>query len=438
MVKANATYNRNLVYETQDLIVSAISQDFNNVGFSIADYDSFAFEQEDPLGMAFYTFAILETDYKSQEFTYKPDYWKYWMESRLESVIPTSYIDTELSAMGLILYALSRRQVLPDNAEKFIELVDDHFSETTGIYKNYLASVLVGLGISRLTGNEQLLTKIKDYINNQLTDHRINIYNDPKNLVVTYLWSKEFEDAQLRNSIKTEVFNKYETENYLDRDIIYLAYILIEEIGTFSRVKRQDIKLFIEESIKFIRNYTLEGRSAISPAITGAYGNDIALESPEMQDIYGYPNKPILSRILLSLGLLIEQKYVNSPHIFDGSEQLLRKTSAVVSYLIIFMSAGLLIFWCWGTADFINNFKTNFQTQALSGYAVGLLKVITSTLLLVISLFFMVMATIVPYYLLRNIEIKHTEALIKGWDFARKYVWYELGAGILINILTSL
>lgn len=438
IMKTKAKYNPNFVYETQEFIVSAISDDFNNVDFSIVGQDLLVFEREDPLGMAFYIFALLETDYISQEFTSKPEDWKYWLETRLENEIPTPYVDTELSALGLIVYALSRKEELPENISSFLTLVDEHFSETSGIYKNYLASVLVGLGVSRLTNNEKTLEKIENYIRNQLENSKKNIFNDPKNLVVTYLWSKETSNKQLSKSIRLEVFDRFEKENYLDRDILYLAYILFEEIGTFNRKERREIKRFIEESLRFIRDYTLENKSHNSAAIMSEYGKDIAFEyNEDVRDIYGYPSKPALSRILLSIGLLIEQKYINSPHLFDGSEQLLRKATAMLAYFVIFFGIGFLVFWGWGTLDFLNDHKTNFQTEELLNYILGFVKIIASTLLLVIALLLVTMALLVPYYLFRSMEINHSEALKKSLSVTKKYAGpAELLFAIAVELLT--
>jgi hypothetical protein len=437
-VSTETTFSPEFIYETQDLIVSAISQDFNNIDISIAGHQSFVFEKEDPLGMAFYIFAISETGYASQEFTYKPEHWKYWVESRLDNDIPTPYLDTEVAALGLIIYSLCRQEIIPQNSSNFIRLVDEHFSASNGIYKNYIASVLAGLGISRLDANEPLLTKITDYIKKQIAERKKNIFNDSKNLVVTYLWSKEVGDDQIRNSVRQEVFTRFKGGNYLNRDIVYLAYVLIEEIKEFSRDERREIKKLVNESLKFIRNYTLENQSLSCPAEKDYHGANIALQTRELQDLYGYPNKPILSRILVSIGLLIEQKYISSPNLFDGSEQLLRKYSAAVGYFLPIICVSLLAFWGWQSFDSINNFKTDFVTKEFLKVAIGFLKAILSTLLLLSGLFTAALAVLIPYYLINDTEVKHMMAIKKSLSFSRKAVGTEAGLAIIINILTSL
>lgn len=436
-VNMETVINPEFVFETQELIVSAISQDFNNIDVSIAGHNSFNFESEDPLGMAFYIFAILETDYTSQEFTYKPEYWKYWMESRLDSDIPTPYVDTEIAAMGLILYSLARKQVFPVNSIKFIRLVDEHFSESSGIYKNYITSVLAGLGISRLNNNESLLVKITGYIKKQLDERKKSIFNDSKNIVVTYLWSKEIKDDQMRSSARQEAFERFKSKSYLDRDMVYLAYLLLEEIKEFSREERREIKIFVIESLRFIRNYTLETQS-LSSAEVSEHGANIALQNADLQNIYGYPNKPILSRVLISVGLLIEQKYVGSPHLFDGSEQILRKYSAAAGYFLPLILISFLGFWAWQSFDLINDFKNDFQTKEFFKIAIGVTKVFFSTLLLLIGLFTTSLAVLIPYYLISDIEINHKAAIKKSLNFNRKAVGVEAFLAILINLFTSL
>ena len=435
MIKTGTSFNSDVVYRTHDLIASAIRQDFSNTDISIGNYASYVFERDDPLGMAFYQFAISETNYKSQEISSNPEFWKSWLETRLNEEFPTPYIDTEISAMGLILYSLSRKGIYPSNADKFIELANKHFTSKDGLFGNYLATVLVGLGISRLENNAEELSKFEKYIDSQINNYKKNIFNDPKNLVITYLWGKEIENPKMREDVRLEAFRKYSEEQYLSRDIVYLAYILIEEITFFSRSERNGIKTFIEDSLNFIVDYTLEGKLQ-SNAIKEEYGNDIAFESPEQWEVYGYSSKPPLSRIILSLGFLIKQKYIDSPNIFNSLEQITKKISGLIAFSVMPLLLGSLFAYLWGTLSILDNFKDDFATKQLSGILTGLLKGSASTLLLVLAITLVIFAGIFAYNIWKDIEVNLTKSITNTLKVMPKIIWGDLFAGILINLLT--
>lgn len=437
MIKTSTSFNSDVVYRTHDLIASAIREDFSNTDLTIGNYESYVFEKDDPLGMAFYQFAILETGYRSQELSANPETWNLWLENRLDNEIPTPYIDTELSAMGLVFYALSRKEIKPINSYKFIKLADENFSNESGIHNNFLATVLVGLGISKLENNGEVFSKFNRYIDTKVNDHRKSLFNDSKNLVVTYLWSKEAKNSKLREDIRLEVFNRYSTKSYLNRDIVYLAYILIEEIKSFSRSKRVEIKSFIEESLKFVVDYTLEGRY-LSNDVKKEYGDDIAFGDSQQWEIYGYPSKPPLSRIILSLGFLIRHRYVSSPNIFNSWEQILNKSTSVFAFFLIFAGLGLGSLYLWGTLEIINDFKVDFATQEFIRIVLGLVKAAFSSVLLTIGITLLITAVLLSYNIIKDVEINITRSITKTKEKILPLIRVELALAILVNILTSL
>lgn len=428
--------NQNLILDTQELIVSAIRQDFGTKNIQIAAYELPVIEEFDPLGMAFYTYAILETEYISQELASNPDTWKYWVESRLDNNLLTPYADTELSALGLILYALSDKQKLPENAYKFVDIANEHFSETKGIYQNFMATVLVGLGVGVVDSENPLFLKISKYIESKLQNNRQNIFNDPKNLIVTYWWSKQTENEELRSVVRNDCIERFKREDYLARDICYIAYVLLEEIKIFPRSERKNIKEFIEKSLQFIRNYTIERDFDLPKEVSGEYGSDIALGDQFSQDLYGYPSKPRLSRILLSVGLLIDQKYARQPYLFDGTEQWLSRGVGAFGYATFFAFWSFTVIRLWGLTNF-GGFKTDFQSQQTSLFILGLGKILLSSFMVAFAIALSLMGVLMFYHLLKDSQIRHVVALKKSLQFIWKIALVDLMVAILINFLTS-
>lgn len=438
MSVTNTIQNQNLILETQELIVSAIRKDFGTKNIQIAAYELPVIEEYDPLGMAFYTYAILETEYISQELASNPETWKLWAQSRLDDRLQTPYIDTELPALGLILYVLAGKQKLPENSSKFISLVEEHFSDTKGIYHNFMSTVLAGLGIAVIDDKDPLFLRISKYIESNLLDHRQDIFNDPKNFVATYWWSRQTGNEELRNLIRNECVERFRRESYLARDICYIAYVLLEEIKSFPRSERKQIKGFIEKSLQFIRNYTIEKDSDLPREVSGEYGFDIALSDEYSQDLYGYPSKPRLSRILLSIGLLIEQRYIRQPYLFDGTEQWLSRGVGAFGYASFFAFLSFLVIQLWVFTNFGGNFKTDFQSQQNSLILLGVGKVLLSSFLIALGTALGLMAVLMLYHLLKDSQVRHLDALRKSWKLTTKIVLGELILAILVNLLTSI
>lgn len=353
-----ATVETELV-ETHNIIVNAMRRDFANISsITIGDYTVGDVEEQDPLGLAFYTYAMLKTGYVNQEIGSLTVTWKLWVDEKLRQDQYGSYIDTELASLGLILYALAPQEQLPDNYNSFIHLVERHFSDTKGIYKNFLATVMVGLGVSQIAREGDLFSRIQRYLDEQLRNCWGRVFNDTKNYVTVYWWSREVNADDVLEKLRNECLQRLHNQDYLVRDIVYISYVLFEEVSAFPRYERPKIKDIVEQSLRFIRDYTIE--SDLSSELINEYGQDVALASRAIQDQYGYPIKPRLSRILLSVGHLTERRYFQHKYLLDNADQQKRRWLRIALYAPTLCLISVLIFWLgmkWGV---IGNFKDDF------------------------------------------------------------------------------
>ena len=70
--------------DAHNIIVDAIRSDVAAIASVITEDRTIAeVDDHDPLGLAFYTYALLETGYRNQELASFTETWEYWIEEKL-------------------------------------------------------------------------------------------------------------------------------------------------------------------------------------------------------------------------------------------------------------------------------------------------------------------------------------------------------------------
>lgn len=329
--------------EAHNVIVDAITSDVSTIenhtlfGSTAADFDS-----HDSLGIAFYLYACLESDYINLELKSLPDVALFWAEDKVNNGDIYPYIDKDLASIGLVSYALCKYRACPDIRERFTSLVEPHFDSNKGIFSNFLASVLVALGLRAISSQTSLLKKLEKYIDNQIKNNTHIVFNDPKNLVAAHLWAKELHLSDITNLLVRECMDRASKEDTFSRERVYYSYILLDNVNAIPRRQRHLVKEWIEESLNFIHTYSVE--SVFSPSsIVDEYSYDV-MTKPEMMNHHGYSSRPRLSRIMLSIGLLIDRKYtLNAPDLFNTENQILRFVRGTLyPFFVLTIMAGFI------------------------------------------------------------------------------------------------
>jgi hypothetical protein len=323
------------VLEAHNVIVEAIANDLSTIDdFTLSGITATNFDGHDSLGSAFYLYAYLKSGYEGLEFNLPPPTMLMWIQDKVQRGDLSPYIEKEAAALGLGIYALCKyHKGCPHVREPFASLIEPHFESNSGLYGNFLASVLVALGLRAVGSDASVLEGLESYIRYQLMNHANTVFNDPKNLVVAHMWAKEVEAKDIVRIIVNEALDRSSREDTLMRDRIYYSYVLFEEIPAVGRKDRRRVKNWIEASLSFIHSYSIE--SAFSPDIVEAYSGDVATTPGGMVG-YGYAARPRLSRIMLSVGLLIDRKYhLEGSRLFSNEHQILRFARGVVYPLVL-------------------------------------------------------------------------------------------------------
>jgi len=340
--------------EIHNVIVSAICEDVQMV----KDFDD-----HDPLGLAFYVHSLLRTGYTHLLLDSLPDAARFWVEEKVIDGIVSPYLDRDLAAIGLITFSLCRYRTCPDiDDERLTSLTEPHFRDNKGLFGSFFSTVLVGLGLQARVPQSHLCERFSTYIDAQLRDHAHTIFNDPKNLFAAHLWAVETGATSILETLRHECAMWALSRDCLPREQVYLSYILLEEAGQMPRSKRPRIKQCVEDSLKFVHTQSVE--SVFAPDIVEQYSYDVA-SRPEMLEQYGHPARPRLSRIMLSIGLVLERHYSLSGRLLFSRQTWLESTLRGIAYGALLLAMASLVYWLSGLAGIPFSLRTALVSKDL-------------------------------------------------------------------------
>jgi hypothetical protein len=329
--------------DAHSVIVDAIRQDFSTVtSMTFAGHTVATLDDHDPLGVAFYVYALLRTNLLDLENYAYPDTIRMWAEERVSEEQLSAYHDRDLGALGLIAYSFCKYRKCPNIDARFASLAKGYFHDNKGLFDSFLTNVLVALALKTLNVDPDLYEKLATYINTQLRDRPKVIFNDAKNLVIAHLWAKETGSESVLRSLRNECLEWAAQENPLPRDQVYAAYVLLEEIKQLPRSERPKIKKCIEDSLRFIQNTSID--SSFGSDIIEQYSYDAAL-SPMTMSQYGHAARPRLSRILLSVGLIIKERYTREAHLLFSSKAQVKRLIRGTVYPFVLLLIAAAIVW---------------------------------------------------------------------------------------------
>lgn len=417
--------------DTHNVIVNAIRNDFAGVAsVTVGDCTLADVDDHDPLGLAFYTYAILETGYSNQELAFLPDTWRHWVEEKVTCGRVSPYTDRDLAAIGLAVFALCEHRTCPDVSGRLAPLVEQYFSPDRGLFDNFLATVLVALGLSKLPAEADLYRQFARCVDAQLRDHPAAIFNDSKNIVAAYMWAKHTQAEGLLPKLTQVCLDRAAADDILPRDLVYVAYVLFEQIEKLPRDQRARVGQWVSDSLKFIRMYSSE--AGIPPEVVEEYGGDIALAKPDVMRQYGYPIRPRLSRILLSLGHMMEQRYTLKPYLLQTEEQRKRAWLRGISYpfLMLLIAAGVA--YVGKKAGFPLDVRGGFDTKEFLPILLAVFKLIGNVAWMTAFVFVLVTAGAMVYrVLITSQDVDDYQAIKNALKQARGFLWIELALGIL-------
>lgn len=176
---------------------------------------------------------------------------------------------------------------------------------------------------------------------------------------MAYWWAQESSQQPLKTKLLHSARKLVQRIQPTLDELVYASFILLEETGNMARSERRLVKSAVERSLLSIEEYTNE---SLSPLGVSHYGRDAARFVEEMEG-YSAAGKPRLSRILISVGLILQANYRRKLPVLLSHRarvlQIYRATQAVI-VLIVFAS---LFWWAALKLGFPVDVKTPLQSR---------------------------------------------------------------------------
>jgi hypothetical protein len=392
------------------------------------------FDDHDPLGLAFYIYAIIECSYVSFETNELAEAGRLWALEKLTGESKLSvYKDRDVAAVALILYSFRGLSENP-GAPKLADLVRDFIDPAGGVFSSFFCSALVGLALRRTNPTDEATRVVSAYLNQQLVDRYSIIANDAKNLLVAYWWARDSQQHALLDKLNLSAREIIaEVQPNLDA-LVLASFVLLNQAESFSRRERMPIKAAVENALTAIEAYTKE---ALSPAVAMAYDCDAAMFADDLRRP-GLEAKPRLSRILIAVGLILQRSYLEkAPLLFSVKARVLQISRAVLFTLVL-----LFTMWSiWWIADKIGlpgDAKTCIRSHDSAQMARGILLLVANTLLgsVLLVIAFWIWRFVVDLGIYGRCR-DEWEVVIRGWPVLAKTYWIAIALPLMTNFIAT-
>lgn len=407
-------------------LASALKQDVS---------DLVIFDDHDPLGLAFYIQGIVQSGYVSSETNELAAAGRLWVNEKLEDPEHLSaYKDRDLNAVALMLYSFHKRGASEAGDGRFETLVNPFADQRGAVCDSFFCSTLVALALGVTNPASATLQSVRQFVDYQLNQNYGLVLNDPKNLVVAYWWAQESsQDSLKRKLLETAREVVQRLQPTLD-ELVYGSFILLEEAGTMARAERRLVKSAVERALLSIEEHTNE---SLSPLGALHYGRDAATFVDEMEG-YSATHKPRLSRILISVGLILQAAYRQKlPALLSSRARGLQIARAALITAALLVAAGL-VWWAAVSLGFPADAKTPLKSRDGGQIALGILFFLLDLLVIgvLFSIVFWACRFIVDLGIYGRCQ-DELEVLRLGWESFKANLWPSLAVPMLTNFLVT-
>ncbi len=407
-------------------LASALKQDVS---------DLVIFDDHDPLGLAFYIQGIVQSGYVSSETNELAVAGRLWVNEKLEHPeLLSAYKDRDLNAIALMLYSFHKRGAGEVGDARFQNLVSPFVDQRGAVCDSFFSSTLACLALHVMNVGNELLQTVSRFIFQQAEQNYELVLNDPKNLVVTYWWAQESSDDALKKKLVRSAQEAVQRLQPTLDELVYGSFVLLGEVGNMARSERRVVKTAVERALLSIEEHTNE---SLSPLGALQYGRDAATFVDEMQD-YSSGHKPRLSRILISVGLILQADYRQKlPSLLSNRARWLQVYRAVPATLIL-LALAWFVWWAALRLGFPADAKTPLKShdglQIARG--IGLLAGNSVLAILMLSIAFWIYRFVVDLALYGRCQ-DELAVLKYGWKIYVANLWPLVALPTIISLLVA-
>lgn len=247
-----------------------------------------SFDENDPLGFAFYTLVLLRTGAVTRANEKLLATARQWAEAKLDSDKLSVYRDRDLGALGVIVYAFAEYEIPLANERRLEEIALQESDGHSLIFDSFFLTSLIALGMAKTADGcpPQFIAAIEVAILSELERLR----NDPKALLAGFWFARSIQRTDLSDPLfrVAEEMIFISRTNQLDGRLCCAA-ILLEKMEEMPVKRRLQLARFAQDCIKSV---------GIEAAGDGV--RDMLL----VEEGYLSSESPHVSKILVSVGLL--------------------------------------------------------------------------------------------------------------------------------------
>lgn len=407
-------------------LASALKQDVS---------DLVIFDDHDPLGLAFYIQGIVQSGYVSSETNELAVAGRFWVNEKLEHPeLLSAYKDRDLNAVALMLYSFHKRGAGEVGDARFHNLVGPFVDQRGAVCDSFFCSTLVCLALRVTNAGSEVLQTVSRFVHEQAERNYELVLNDPKDLVVAYWWAQESSDNGLKKKLLRSAREVVQRLQPTLDELVYGSFVLLEEVGDMARAERRVVKTAVERALLSIEEHTNE---SLSPLGALHYGRDASTFVDEMQD-YSSAHKPRLSRILISVGLILQAAYRQKlPYLLSNRARWLQVYRAIPATLIL-LAVAWFVWWVAIRLGFPADAKTPLHSR--DGWqiarGIGLLAGNSALGILLLSIVFWIYRFVVDLALYGRCQ-DELAVLKRGWEAYSANLWALVALPVIMSLLIA-
>jgi hypothetical protein len=389
-------------------------------------------DEHDPLGIAFYIYAIIECNYISVETNELAEAGRLWAIEKLSGQTALSvYKDRDVSAVALLVYSMPG-MMIGSGITPLSEFVRPFVEPNGSVFSSFFCSTLVALAIHRTEPSAKSPGAIREYVNQQLRDRYSIVTNDPKNLLLAFWWARDLEQHSLLNKLVLSAKDMVaEVQPNLDA-LVHASFVLLERAALVPRRERALVKRAVEKAISAIEASTAE---SLTPATALAYGRDAAAfpDARRRPDLEG---KPRLSRILIAVGLMLQESYTKKAVTLLSLKARCLQVYRGLQGCLLSLGASWLI---WTVGDRLGlpvNTKALLSSHNSQLFAKAFFVCFPMNLLFAAMLF---APAFIFYHFFVDLlvcgrPLDELDVLKRGWRSFKDYYWIEIALVLITTI----
>jgi hypothetical protein len=214
------------------------------------------------------------------------------------------------------------------------------------------------------------------------------------------------------------------------------------ELDGLTDTESREISCFNERLINLLpglrEHRCSRDRRGFSRDILDEFSDDVALATPDVMRRYGYTVRPRLSRILVSIGHLIEQRYTLKPHLLLTEEQKKKQWQRVVVYPAFFIFCTVLVLIIGLKLGLPLDAKSDIASKRVLPIIAAFIKLLANAAWFILLSIAVILAVLVFYRIITAKDLDDRAALENSWEKVKDILLGDIVAAAILSLIITL